>query len=59
MTTPAKFRQADVTRAVKGAQAAGIRVGRIQIDPRGQIVIDAASESGAPKKSSSWDDVLP
>lgn len=39
----ATFKQVDVTRAVKGAVAAGLVVGRIEIDQRtGKIVIFSA-----------------
>lgn len=58
MSLPARFRQADVTRAIKAATAAGMRVGRIEIDPNGRIVI--LPESATPSRGkSSWDDVLP
>jgi len=33
------FRQADVQRAVAGAKAAGVEVGRVEIDQAGKIVI--------------------
>jgi hypothetical protein len=37
---PATFRQADVTRALRGAVAAGVEVARIEIDARtGSIVM--------------------
>ncbi|MBI0475019.1 hypothetical protein D9601_06550 [Sphingomonas sp. MA1305] len=58
MSARARFRQEDVTRALKGAVAAGMRVGRIEIDPNGRIVI--LSETAAPTADrNSWDDVLP
>ena len=34
-----KFTQADLKRAVAGVTAAGIPIGRIEIDPNGRIVI--------------------
>lgn len=41
------FKQADVLRAVKGARAAGLTVGRVEIDQAGKIVIVSASADGA------------
>ena len=57
MTAPARFSQADVTRAVAGVTKAGMRVGRVEIDPNGKIVI--MSESVAPPADvNPWDAVL-
>jgi hypothetical protein len=39
MTAPARFTQSDVTRAVKGAIAAGMSVGEMRIDPLGNIIV--------------------
>ena len=36
---PNKFKQRDLTRALRGAKAAGIEVGRIEIDPTGKISV--------------------
>ncbi len=56
--TPATFKQSDVTRAVKAVQAAGVTVGRIEIDPAtGKIVIFAGSDAEE-LKSNEWDEVL-
>jgi hypothetical protein len=41
---PSKFTQGDVTRAVKGAFAAGARSVRIEVDNAGKIVVVADSE---------------
>jgi hypothetical protein len=41
---PTIFRQADVTRAFRGAKAAGVRVARVEIDRDGKIVIVTADE---------------
>jgi hypothetical protein len=61
---PASFRQADVSRAVKGATAAGLTIGRIEIDLTGKIVLVAATEAvrGAITNRAGdineWDEVL-
>lgn len=44
------FKQADVTRATKGVIAAGVAVGRVEIDRNGKIVVMASAavaEQGA------------
>ena len=41
---PVKFRQADISRAVKGAQAGGLDIGKIEIDGAGKIILFAKSE---------------
>jgi len=47
--TPASFKQGDVTRALRGAVAAGIQVARIEIDPRtGHIIILTPQVLGSP-----------
>jgi hypothetical protein len=48
--SPAPFRQSDVTRAVKGLQDAGLRVGRVEIEP-GKITVWPANASPTPVKS--------
>lgn len=53
----ASFKQADVTRAVKGCERAGLRVGRVEIDQSGKIII--MSENVAPKTDANpWDEVM-
>lgn len=39
MTAPARFKKEDLARAVAGVTKGGMRVGRIEIDPNGRIVI--------------------
>lgn len=46
---PATFKQTDVTRALKGALAAGMNVGRVEIDREGRIVIVAPSQKPEPQ----------
>lgn len=43
----AAFKQVDVTRAAKGALAAGLEVGRIEIDRDGRIVVVAGKLDAA------------
>jgi hypothetical protein len=38
---PSTFRQADVTKAIKAAAAAGVDIARVEIDKSGRIVIVA------------------
>jgi hypothetical protein len=43
MTRRAAFRQTDVSRAVRGATAAGVSIARIEVDASGKIVIIAGA----------------
>lgn len=57
MTKPATFRQSDLTRALKAAAAAGVRVGCYEIKPDGSVRVWAEGEAPAPKRDgNSWDD---
>lgn len=58
MSAAVRFKQADITRAVKGAKAAGLRVTRFEIDPLGKIVV--FSDPVQPQRSggSLWDQDL-
>lgn len=57
MTAPARFRQADLTRALRGAEAAGVRPVRVEIDGNGRIVM-TFDQAQAPKgAANSWDDL--
>ena len=49
------FRQADLTKALKGAAAAGIDVGRVEIDKAGKIVVVAAGKSAEANPETSED----
>lgn len=44
MTAVARFTQTDVTRAMKGARAAGFTRVRVGIDVTGNIVVDASDD---------------
>ena len=48
------FKQIDVTRAAKGALAAGLPVGRVEIDPDGKIVVVIGSSQEQAEKND-WD----
>ncbi|MGY2986491.1 hypothetical protein ACVI1K_003838 [Bradyrhizobium sp. USDA 4508] len=50
---PQTFRQADVTKALKGAVAAGIDVRRVEIDRDGKIVVVAGGPDQQVKEPSS------
>ena len=60
---PSIFKQGDVTRAIKGARAAGVEVGRVEVDlGDGKIVIVAGGlkekndkAEDTPAEDHSWD----
>jgi hypothetical protein len=52
---PSTFKQCDVTRAVKGAIAAGLDIARVEIDRTGKIVIQLAN--GGAKERVAPDDL--
>lgn len=57
MTAPARIRQADVARVLKGMEAAGIRVGAVKIDALGNVLIQR--EGGTPVANENpWDSLL-
>ena len=39
---PSTFRQTDLTRALRGARAAGVEIARVEIDKDGRIIVVAA-----------------
>jgi hypothetical protein len=58
---PSKFRQTDLTRALKGARAAGVEIARVEIDNDGRIIVVAAlptDETGDVRRErNEWDAV--
>ena len=58
---PASIRQSDVTRAVRAVVAAGVDIGRVEIDKTGKIVIVAADATtgqlGESTEGNEWDRV--
>jgi hypothetical protein len=55
---PCIFRQRDVTRAIRGARAAGVEVARIELDKEGRIVIvPAQTATTSEAKRNEWDEV--
>ena len=44
MTAPARFKEIDVVRAMKGARKAGFTNVRVTIEPNGKIIMDAGDE---------------
>lgn len=55
----ATFSQSDLKRALRAVQSAGIKVGRLEIDLAGTIVVVAAENSQNSSSRNSWDDILP
>jgi hypothetical protein len=58
MTRPSPFKQADVTRALRAAKAAGLNVARFEIGADGRIVVEATGRGGAVGTTNPWDEVL-
>lgn len=58
MSAAARFKQSDVKRAVKGAMDAGIRVGRVLIDPLGNIIVETDTAPTQHRKPSKLDRIL-
>lgn len=58
MRKPARFRQGDVTRALRAAKASGNSVARVEIDPDGKLCIvmvtGERSEAGAASPFDAW-----
>ena len=57
---PATFRQTDLTRALKGARAAGVEIAQVEIDKDGRIIVVAAKsneQSSNGGERNEWDAV--
>lgn len=57
MTAPARFRQADVKRAVAGLVSAGLSVARVEIDAFGKIVIIPGKPTTRVGNDNEWADL--
>ena len=58
MTRVSTFTQADITKVLKAAKAAGMVVTRITIDPSGQIIADFGNSSHGSREPNEWDEVF-
>lgn len=47
---PSRVTQADISRAIKGAEKAGLRVARVEVEASGKIVVFAAGIDGREKE---------
>jgi hypothetical protein len=56
-TRAARVTQADLTRAVKGCERAGLRVGRVEITANGTITI-ITDATAAKIGANPWDEVM-
>lgn len=55
------FRQGDVTKAIKAAERAGLKVGRVEISPDGTIIVIAGKPGQGQDTDQSvneWDSVV-
>ena len=52
-----KFKQGDVTKALKGAVNAGLSVARVEIDREGRIVVITGRPDQSPLELNEWDTV--
>lgn len=51
MKKQAPFRQVDVTRAIRGALAAGLKITRAEVDQHGKIVLMAGEDLPTPENA--------
>jgi hypothetical protein len=63
MSRAVTFTQAQVRRAVKAAESAGLRVQRVTVNPDGSITVESGESASVPVDShkaplaASWDDL--
>lgn len=57
MSIPARFKQSDVARALKGAADGGMRVGQVTIELNGNIIM-VSETTAAPTHRNKWDQVF-
>jgi hypothetical protein len=50
------FKQGDVTKALKGAVRAGLKIKRVEIDKSGKIILFTGA-AGEPMSANEWDEV--
>jgi hypothetical protein len=58
VTAPATFKQSDVKRAIAGALAADLKIGKISIAPDGTITIIPESSAANDDSANPWDKEL-
>lgn len=59
MSARAAFRQSDITRAIRGANAAGVQVERLEVDTTTGKIVVVPKGGGSPTIANEWDEVLP
>ena len=52
------FRQADLTRAIKGLQAAGVKIERVEVGVDGSLVLHVEQNGKKKAVRNPWDQVL-
>lgn len=57
MTKAARFRQADIKRAVAGMVSAGLSVAKVEIDASGKIVVIPGKPTTSPGNDNEWADL--
>lgn len=55
MTAPARITQAEITRAIRGAKAAGIEIGEVQVTAAGDVRIIPAGQAAPADAFEAWE----